>query len=143
MREEALVPRLNALDQACEARGIMELGARADGGVAPLARPPDAVMRALRADVKKRELASMRTKLEDAEKAATEARERLHAKSAEARTMAAGLRAGAAELQGVHKSSLQWAGRAPTFPPGAGEGPATAPPTSVSLTRDARREKGG
>ena len=46
MREEALVPRLNALDQACEARGIMELGARADGGVAPLARPPDAVMRA-------------------------------------------------------------------------------------------------
>ena len=32
MREEALVPRLNALDQACEARGIMELGARAEGG---------------------------------------------------------------------------------------------------------------
>lgn len=131
VREEALVPRLNALDQACEARGIMELGARADGGVAPLARPPDAVMRALRADVKKRELASMRTKLEDAEKAATEARARLHARSAEARTMAAGLRAGAAELQGVHKSSLQWAGRAPTFPPGAGEGPATAPPPTA------------
>ena len=101
-------------------------------------------MRALRADVKKRELASMRTKLEDAEKAATEARERLHAKSAEARTMAAGLRAGAAELQGVHKSSLQWAGRAPTFPPGAGEGPrdgALRPGVSPRETRVGK--KGG
>ena len=90
VREEALVPRLNALDQACEARGIMELGARADGGVAPLARPPDAVMRALRADVKKRETAALRVKLEDAEKDAAEARERLRAKSNEARAVAYG-----------------------------------------------------
>jgi hypothetical protein len=126
VREEALVPRLNALDQACEARGIMELGARADGGVAPLARPPDAVMRALRADVKKRETAALRVKLEDAEKEAAEAKERLRAKSDDARAVAAGLRRGAAELQGVHKSSMQWANRRPAFPKGAGVGPAVA-----------------
>ena len=54
-REEALVPRLNALDQACEARGITGLGAGDGDNVTPLARPPDAVMRALRADVKRRE----------------------------------------------------------------------------------------
>lgn len=126
MREEALVPRLNALDQACEARGIMELGARADGGVAPLARPPDAVMRALRADVKKRELAATRTKLEDAERRAAEARTELHEASGRARAMAAGLRAGAAELQGVHESAVRWANRAPVFPAGAGAGPAAA-----------------
>ncbi len=126
VREEALVPRLNALDQACEARGIMELGARADGGVAPLARPPDAVMRALRADVKKRELAATRTKLEDAERRAAEARTELHEASGRARAMAAGLRAGAAELQGVHESAVRWANRAPVFPAGAGAGPAAA-----------------
>ena len=56
VREEALVPRLNALDQACEAR---DHGAgRARGRWRRAARgPPDAVMRALRADVKKRETA--------------------------------------------------------------------------------------
>ena len=37
-REEALVPRLNALDQACEARGITGLGAGDGDNVTPLAR---------------------------------------------------------------------------------------------------------
>ena len=135
VREEALVPRLNALDQACEARGIMELGARTDGGVAPLARPPDAVMRALRADVKKRETAALRVKLEDAEKDAAEARERLRAKSNEARAVAAGLRQGAVEFQGVHKSSMQWANRQPVFPRGAGTGPVVAVPVAPVARR--------
>lgn len=67
-REEALVPRLNALDQACEARGITGLGAGDGDNVTPLARPPDAVMRALRADVKRREAESIRAKLGEAEK---------------------------------------------------------------------------
>ena len=113
----------------------MELGARADGGVAPLARPPDAVMRALRADVKKRETAALRVKLEDAEKDAAEARERLRAKSNEARAVAAGLRQGAVEFQGVHKSSMQWANRQPVFPRGAGTGPAVAVPVAPVARR--------
>ena len=130
MREEALVPRLNALDQACEARGIMGLGGGEGESVMPLARPPDAVMRALRADVKRREAESIRAKLAEAEEQAAEARQRLNDKSKQAREMAQGLRAGAADLQGVHKSSMEWAARAPTFPAGAGAGPA-APPTTA------------
>ena len=132
VREEALVPRLNALDQACEARGIMELGERNGGGVAPLARPPDAVMRALRADLKKRETAQLHLKLDDAESAANAARERLRAKSNDARNVAAGLRQGALELQGVHGFSMQWANRVPVFPKGAGEGPAVSGSGSVA-----------
>ena len=136
MREEALVPRLNALDQACEARGIMGLGGGEGESVMPLARPPDAVMRALRADVKRREAESIRAKLAEAEEQAAEARQRLNEKSKQAREMAQGLRAGAADLQGVHKSSMDWASRAPTFPAGSeswplvGAGPA-APPTTA------------
>lgn len=127
LREEAIVPRLNHLDQACEARGITELGSRASAGVAPLARPPDAVVRALRADVKRREKAALEATLAAAEGEAAAARQRLTEKSSEARAMAAGLRAGAAELQGVHlKGSVQWANRAPVFPAGAGVGPAVA-----------------
>ena len=126
VREEAIVPRLNHLDQACEARGITELGPRAGAGVAPLARPPDAVVRALRADVKRREKEALEAKLAAVEGQAGEARRRLTVKSGEARAMAAGLRAGAAELQGVHKSSMTWANRAPVFPTGAGVGPAVA-----------------
>ena len=99
-REEALVPRLNALDQACEARGITGLGAGDGDNVTPLARPPDAVMRALRADVKRREAESIRAKLGEAEKEAAEARRGLSEKSKQAREMAQGLRAGAADLQG-------------------------------------------
>jgi len=57
MQEEAILPRLNALDQACEARGITELGPTAGTGVAALSRPPDAVIRALRCDAKTREKA--------------------------------------------------------------------------------------
>ena len=129
-REEALVPRLNALDQACEARGITGLGAGDGDNVTPLARPPDAVMRALRADVKRREAESIRAKLGEAEKEAAEARRGLSEKSKQAREMAQGLRAGAADLQGVHKSSMEGAARAPTFPAGAGVGPA-APPTTA------------
>lgn len=130
MREEALVPRLNALDQACESRGIMGMGAGEGESVMPLARPPDAVMRALRADVKRREAESIRAKLAEAEEQAAEARQRVNEKSKQAREMAQGLRAGAADLQGVHKSSMDWAARAPTFPAGAGAGPA-APPTTA------------
>ena len=124
LREEALVPRLNHLDQACEARGITELGLGASAGVAPLARPPDAVVRALRADAKRREAEALRATLAEADGAAEAARARLTAKSGEIRALAAGLRAGAAELQGVHKSSMLWANRAPVFPAGAGTGPA-------------------
>jgi hypothetical protein len=94
--------------------------------VAPLARPPDAVVRALRADAKRKEKVAMEAKVAAAEGEAAAARQRLTAKSGEARAMAAGLRAGAAELSGVHKSSMQWANRAPIFPAGAGVGPAVA-----------------
>lgn len=126
LREEALVPRLNHLDQACEARGITDVGSRAGAEVAPLARPPDAVVRALRADAKRREKEALAAKLAEAEEEAKVARARLTVKSKEALTMAAELRAGAAELQGVHKSSMEWANRTPVFPAGAGVGPAVA-----------------
>lgn len=120
------MPRLNHLDRACEARGITELGPRNGAGVVPLARPPDVVVRALRADAKRREKTALEAKVAAAEAEAAEARRRLSAKSGEARAMAASLRAGAAELQGVHKSSVMWANRAPVFPAGAGVGPAVA-----------------
>ena len=68
VHEEAIVPRLNALDSACEARGITQLGPQVGAGVAPLLRPPDAVVRALRADAKRREMEALRERLVEAER---------------------------------------------------------------------------
>ena len=127
LKEEALVPRLNAVDQACEARGIMGFGASAaNGSVAPLTRPPDAVMRALRADLKRKEADKLRAKMVEAEAAAAAAKKNLHEKSAAAKKMANDLRTGAAELRGVNESVQEWVNRTPTFPAGSGMAPATA-----------------
>jgi len=53
----------------------------------------------------------------------------VQARSGEARDMAAGLRAAAQELQGVHQSSMQWAEREPTT--GALAAPAAPMPAAA------------
>lgn len=114
LAEEQMVPRLNALDKACQARGITGLGTSASAAhVRPLTRAPTEIVRAIKADAMRRERETLTAMALAAEQEAADAKAALAQQRANAQGITRGLKASSQELAKVHESSVSWANRQP------------------------------